>query len=86
VKCSLFDDVAARAVPAESPVVEDGVTEASRILALLRKHNNNRRRAATELGISRVAFYKKLHRYGLFVSKSDKFGRTAQPVAAESVG
>ena len=51
VKCSPIDDVAARPAPAETPVVEDGVTEASRILALLRKHNNNRRRAATELGI-----------------------------------
>ena len=62
-----------------STVAEDNAAEASRILALLRKHNDNRRRAATEFGISRVAFYKKLHRYGLFVTKSK---RTVQPLAA----
>jgi transcriptional regulator with PAS, ATPase and Fis domain len=32
----------------------------------LRKHGNVRARAAKELGISRVSFYKKLHKYGLF--------------------
>jgi DNA-binding NtrC family response regulator len=47
----------------------DSTNDAARIVAVLRKHNNNRRRAATELGMSRVSLYKKLHRYGLFVSK-----------------
>jgi DNA-binding NtrC family response regulator len=46
-----------------------GADDATRILTVLRKHNNNRCRAATELGMSRVSLYKKLHRYGLFVSK-----------------
>jgi DNA-binding NtrC family response regulator len=31
----------------------------------LRKHRNNRLRAAAELGISRMALYKKLHKYGM---------------------
>jgi DNA-binding NtrC family response regulator len=31
----------------------------------LRKHRNNRLRAARELGISRMSLYKKLHKYGL---------------------
>jgi DNA-binding NtrC family response regulator len=39
--------------------------EAQRIVAALQKHNNNRQRAAAELGISRMTLYKKLHRYGL---------------------
>ncbi len=55
-----------------APAVEipfDGDDEAGRILAVLRKHNNNRRRAAAELGLSRVSLYKKLHKYGLFVRK-----------------
>jgi DNA-binding NtrC family response regulator len=51
------------------PVLQIGDDEASRILAVLRKHNNNRRQAAAELGLSRVSLYKKLHKYGLFVRK-----------------
>jgi DNA-binding NtrC family response regulator len=39
--------------------------EAQRIVLALQKHNNNRLRAAAELGISRMTLYKKLHRYGL---------------------
>jgi two-component system response regulator HydG len=39
--------------------------EAQRIARALEKHNNNRLRAAAELGISRMTLYKKLHRYGL---------------------
>jgi DNA-binding NtrC family response regulator len=39
--------------------------ELLRIRAALHKHHNNRRRAATELGISRVALYYKLHKHGL---------------------
>jgi|GEM_PF-2023613 DNA-binding NtrC family response regulator len=37
----------------------------SRIKAALKKHGNNRIRAAAELGISRMGLYKKLHKYGL---------------------
>jgi transcriptional regulator with PAS, ATPase and Fis domain len=51
------------------PALQIGDDEASRILAVLRKHNNNRRQAAAELGLSRVSLYKKLHKYGLFVRK-----------------
>jgi transcriptional regulator with PAS, ATPase and Fis domain len=35
------------------------------ITQALRKHRNNRLRAAAELGISRMSLYKKLHKYGL---------------------
>jgi DNA-binding NtrC family response regulator len=40
-------------------------TEIRRIQEALCKHRNNRRRAAAELGISRMALYTKLHKYGL---------------------
>jgi two-component system response regulator HydG len=43
-------------------------TERLRIKEVLVKHRNNRRRAAAELGISRVALYNKLHKYGLIRS------------------
>jgi DNA-binding NtrC family response regulator len=43
--------------------------EALRITQALRKHGNNRLRAAAELGISRMGLYKKLHQYGLFDSQ-----------------
>jgi DNA-binding NtrC family response regulator len=43
--------------------------EATKIVGVLRKHNNNRRRAAAELGMSRMSLYKKLHKYGLFIRK-----------------
>jgi two-component system response regulator HydG len=39
--------------------------EVQRIHEALQKHRNNRRCAAAELGISRMALYKKLHKYGL---------------------
>ncbi len=42
------------------------------ILETLQKHNNNRLRAAAELGISRVALYKKLHKYGLMTPRYGK--------------
>jgi DNA-binding NtrC family response regulator len=41
------------------------VAEAQRILEALKRHKNNRLRAAADLGISRMTLYKKLHRYGL---------------------
>ena len=37
----------------------------ARIVEALRKHGNNRLRAAAELGISRMTLYNKLHKYGL---------------------
>jgi DNA-binding NtrC family response regulator len=40
-------------------------SELNRILSALSKHDNNRLRAAAELGLSRVSLYKKLHKYGL---------------------
>lgn len=40
--------------------------EVIRISAALKKHRNNRLRAASELGISRMALYNKLHKYRLF--------------------
>ena len=39
--------------------------EATRIVQALAMHRNNRLRAASELGISRMTLYKKMHRYGL---------------------
>jgi DNA-binding NtrC family response regulator len=39
--------------------------EYQRIVAALQRHNNNRLRAAAELGISRMTLYKKLHYFGL---------------------
>ena len=38
------------------------------ITEVLAKHRNNRLRAAAELGISRMALYNKLHKYGLFAT------------------
>ncbi len=42
--------------------------ELERINEALRKHGNNRLRAAAELGISRMGLYKKLHKYGLIAA------------------
>jgi DNA-binding NtrC family response regulator len=39
--------------------------EVRRVLSALARHNDNRVHAAAELGISRIALYKKLHKYGL---------------------
>jgi DNA-binding NtrC family response regulator len=59
---------------APRPIVSDGPltlnqsreeAEIERINQALRKHQNNRQRAAAELGISRMGLYKKLHKYGL---------------------
>lgn len=43
-------------------------TELAHIAEALTKHENNRSRAAAELGISRVTLYKKLRKYGLIGS------------------
>jgi two-component system response regulator HydG len=52
-----------------------GEAEAALILQALRKHGNNRLRAARELGISRRTLYKKLHRYGLMEESLAHTGR-----------
>jgi DNA-binding NtrC family response regulator len=52
-----------------------GEAEAALILHVLRKHGNNRLRAALELGISRRTLYKKLHRYGLMETSHAQAGR-----------
>lgn len=41
------------------------MAEIEQIKAVLARHSNNRLRAASELGISRMGLYKKLHKYGL---------------------
>jgi DNA-binding NtrC family response regulator len=56
-------DTASAAAPTLSQSKEEA--EVERILEALRKNDNNRLRAALELGISRVGLYKKLHKYGL---------------------
>ena len=43
--------------------------EVNYILQVLERQNNNRQQTARELGISRVALYKKLHKYGLIESR-----------------
>jgi two-component system response regulator HydG len=57
-----------------------GKAEAALIMEALRKHGNNRLRAALELGISRRTLYKKLHRYGLMESDVGSIdGRGTEP-------
>jgi hypothetical protein len=52
---------------------------------VLRKHGNNRLRAALELGISRRTLYKKLHRYGLMETSLSRTGqRSTNPRVRES--
>jgi two-component system response regulator HydG len=61
---------AAAAVAAPAPTlarIKDDA-ERFRITDALRRHSNNRLRAAAELGISRMTLYKKLHKYGLMGS------------------
>jgi DNA-binding NtrC family response regulator len=62
----------AESVPANSgsPTLAQSreLAEIQQIKAALAKHNNNRLRAASELGISRMGLYKKLHKYGLVAS------------------
>jgi DNA-binding NtrC family response regulator len=51
--------------------VKDSV-EVRHILDALKKHQNNRMRAAAELGISRVTLYSKLRQYGLTACKGNR--------------
>ena len=55
--------------PAEAGTLAQakGEAEAQRIAQALRKHKNNRLRAAAELGVSRMTLYQKLRCYGLMV-------------------
>jgi transcriptional regulator with PAS, ATPase and Fis domain len=63
--------VSAAAAPAAEPARVGTLgqsreqAEVRRITEALARHGNNRLRAAAELGISRMALYKKLHKYGL---------------------
>jgi DNA-binding NtrC family response regulator len=54
-------------VPTAPPTLADSKEEFEirRILEALQRNKNNRLRTATELGLSRNGFYKKLQRYGL---------------------
>jgi two-component system response regulator HydG len=63
-----YEPEAPEALPPDEPVtLAESMEEAEllRITAALRRHKNNRLRAAAELGISRMTLYKKLHKYGL---------------------
>jgi two-component system response regulator HydG len=59
-----------RPVHAPAPTLAHTKDEAElfRITDALQRHQNNRLRAAAELGISRMTLYKKLHKYGLMGS------------------
>ncbi|MCH8042652.1 MAG: sigma-54-dependent Fis family transcriptional regulator [Planctomycetes bacterium] len=55
--------------PDLSPLAQARIqAEIQCIVEMLAKNKNNRSRTAEDLGISRVALYKKLHRYGLMPS------------------
>ena len=54
------------------------IAEVIRIKEALVKHNNNRLRAADELGISRMGLYKKLYKYGL----AERVGASLQEKSA----
>jgi len=63
--------------------------EVRRICEALRKHGNNRVRAAVDLKISRVTLYKKLHKYGLMANAcpaSDPIAAPATPKPANIHG
>ena len=51
--------------------------ELARITEALEKHSNNRLRAASELGISRMTLYKKLYKYGLMQPSAASRGGVA---------
>lgn len=55
--------------------------ETLEITEALMKHGNNRLRAAAELGISRMALYKKMHKYGMMDTSSRKANgkKTSKP-------
>jgi DNA-binding NtrC family response regulator len=55
-------------VPAPTLARTKDEAELVRITDALERHQNNRLRAAAELGISRMTLYKKLHKYGLMGS------------------
>jgi DNA-binding NtrC family response regulator len=65
------DTVAPLSSPREPDAAEGtlaqtrNMVELDRITETLGRHNNNRLRAAAELGISRMTLYNKLHKYGL---------------------
>jgi DNA-binding NtrC family response regulator len=61
--------------PAATLALSKQEVEIRRILEALQKHNNNRLRAAAELGISRVALYKKLNKYGLMTPRYQSPGK-----------
>jgi DNA-binding NtrC family response regulator len=61
--CVAYHPPAERRAPSLKHTREE--VEVLRITEALQKHGNNRLRAAAELGISRMALYKKLHKYGM---------------------
>ena len=63
VSPSVVSSPAQQTAPASANGAAD--EEFQRIWLALQKHGNNRLRAAAELGISRVALYKKLNKYGI---------------------
>jgi two-component system response regulator HydG len=65
--CELQDDFDSLAPSFSSMTLAKSkeVAEIIRIKEALARHNNNRLRAASELGISRMGLYKKLQKYGL---------------------
>jgi transcriptional regulator with PAS, ATPase and Fis domain len=59
------------AAPSLAPATLTETKEAAelvRIREALARNNNNRLRAAAELGISRMTLYNKLHQYGLIAA------------------
>jgi len=66
VAAAVVDAPPANKAVGAGPPAEGPDDEVWRICEALRKHRNNRARAAAELGMSRVSLYKKLHKYGLF--------------------
>src|SRR5262245_11038482 len=59
----------ASALPAAETLAQaKNAAESLRIGDALRRHNNNKLRAAVELGVSRMTLYKKLHQYGMMNS------------------
>jgi transcriptional regulator with PAS, ATPase and Fis domain len=67
---SRFEQPSIPLTPWQASVDRDK-SEIARIRFALEKHNNNRLRAAVELGISRMGLYKKLRKYG-FIKGSDE--------------